>query len=96
MAVDFTAEASLLLAEFGQPCVAGAVLFMAILDQPDRLIEFDRAAAHSREYELTYRSSAVTLARGQPVTIEGVAYLVREPPRQVDDGAFSRALLTRV
>lgn len=84
------------LAEFGEVCVAGSTPFRGVLDQPDELVEFQRANAHSREYELTYRSAAVVLVRGQALTVAGLPYTVREAPRQVDDGAFSRVLLTRV
>jgi hypothetical protein len=92
LAEDFDA----FLADFGVACVAGAVTFMGVLDQPDELVEFQRANAHSREYELTYRTAVATLTRGQTLTVAGVAYTVREAPRQVDDGAFSRVLLSKV
>jgi hypothetical protein len=92
----FAEDLSVFLADFGVACSAGAVSFVGIVDQPDEILELARAGAVSRQYELTYRSDAVTLTRGGAVTVAGVAYQVREAPRQVDDGAFSRALLTKV
>lgn len=83
------------LADFGVPCVAGGVSFVAVLDQPDELLDLTRVAAHSREYRITYKTSAATLTRDQTVTLEGVAYTVREAPRQLDDGAFSHVLLSK-
>lgn len=84
------------LADFGQPCTAGATAFVGLLDQPDEVLELTRAAAHSRQYQLTYRSTAVALLRDAAVIVAGAAFVVREAPRQVDDGAFSRVLLSKV
>ena len=84
------------LADFGVVCVAGAVSFTALVDQPDELLDLSRAGAHSRQYQITYLTSAVTLVRADAVTVAGVDYTVREAPRQVDDGVFSRALLSKV
>lgn len=84
------------LADFGVECSAGVVQFTGLLDQPDELMDLQRVSAHSRQYELTYRTAQVTLARDQAVTAGGVSYVVREAPRQVDDGAFSRVLLSKV
>lgn len=83
-------------ADMGTPCVAdNGAAFTALLDQPDQLLDLQRVAVHTREYEITYRTSAVTLARGQTVSVAGVSHTVREAPRQLDDGAFSVALLTK-
>jgi hypothetical protein len=82
--------------DFGVPCSAGAVQFTGLLDQPDELMDLQRITAHSRQYLLTYKTAAVTLTRDAAVSVNGVGYTVREAPRQVDDGAFSRALLTKV
>jgi hypothetical protein len=83
------------LADFGVPCVFGAQQFLALLDQPDEILELPRAAAHSRQYLITYRTAQATLARGDAGSVEGAAYTVREAPRQVDDGAFTQALLSK-
>lgn len=81
--------------DFGVSCSAGGVSFTGLLDQPDELMDLQRITAHSRQYLLTYKTAAVTLTRDVAVTVAGVAYTVREAPRQVDDGAFSRVLLSR-
>jgi hypothetical protein len=91
----FDEDLGAFLEDFGVPCRAGAVNFTGLLDQPDELMQLQRASAHSRQYELTYITTAVALTRDQEVTVNGVAYTVREAPRQVDDGAFSRALLSK-
>jgi hypothetical protein len=93
MAFDEDLEA--FLEDFGVPCQAGAVDFTGLLDQPDELMQLQRASAHSRQYELTYITASVPLTRDQAVTVKGAAYTVREAPRQVDDGAFSRVLLSK-
>jgi len=88
------------LEEFGDDCTAGATAFRAIADQPDALLDVQRASVHSREYEITYRTDAVALVRDQAVTIvtgrAAGAYTVREAPRRLDDGAFSACLLSKV
>lgn len=89
-------DLSAFLADFGVPCIAGAAQFLALVDQPDEVMDLSRAAGVSRQYEIRYRTSHVALERGASVSVGGVAYTVREAPRQVDDGAFSRALLTKV
>lgn len=83
------------LADFGLPCVAGVVSFTGILDQPDEVLNLTHADALSREYDLTYKTAAVTLTRGGALTVDGVAFTVREAPRQIDDGAFTRARLSK-
>jgi hypothetical protein len=83
------------LSHFGVPCLADSVAFMGLLDQPDELQQLTRVGAHSRQYELTYRSDAATLMRDQAVLIRDLPHQVREAPRQIGDGAFSRVLLSR-
>lgn len=83
------------LADMGTPCVAGSVSFVALFDQPDELLDVTRANVHTREYLLTYKTSAVTLSRNQTVSVNGTAYTVREAPRQIGDGAFSRVLISK-
>lgn len=83
------------LADFGQPCHTEGTAFMGLLDQPDEVMPLSRAGAHSRQTLLTYRSDAVQLAREAAVFVKDVAYVVREAPRQLGDGAFSSVLLSR-
>lgn len=83
------------LADFGVPCVFGAQQFLALLDQPDEIKELPWAAGHTRQYTITYRTDQATLKRDDVGTVDGVAYTVREAPKQVDDGAFTKALLSK-
>lgn len=93
--MPFTEDTATFLADWGVPCQAGAVSFVGMLDQPDELMNLQRVAVHSRQYDLTYRTADVELSREDAVTVNGQAYKVREAPRQIDDGAFSRVLLTK-
>lgn len=93
--MSFTEDLDVFLSDFGLACIAGSVSFVGILDQADEIIDLTRANAHTRQYMLTYKTSAVTLARDQAVTVNAVAYTVREAPRQIDDGAFSHVLLSK-
>lgn len=89
------------MGDFGVPCLAlpegggQAVPFTGMLDQPSALLSMGLTAAHSQQYELRYITAKVTLKRDQAVTVSGVAYTVREAPRQVGDGAFSTVMLSR-
>ena len=95
--MPFAEDPSLYLADFGVACVGpGAVAFTALLNQPDELVQLADVGAISRSYELTYPSAAITLQRASAVTVQGVAYSVREAPRQLSDGLFSSAMLTKV
>ena len=83
------------LADMGLPCSAGGVAFVALFDQADAIVDLSRVGVHSRQYTLTYQSAAVTLRRDQAVTVNGAAYTVREAPQQLDDGAFTRAVISK-
>ena len=50
----------------------------------------------STEYLLTYSSAAITLARGDAVTANGVNYIVRSSDNLLEDGLFSAAKLSKV
>jgi hypothetical protein len=63
-----TEDLDAFLADFGRPCHSGGTAFMGLLDQPDELLQLGRAGAHTRQYELTYRSDAVALMRDAIVT----------------------------
>lgn len=90
-----TEDLDAFLADFGVPCMADGVQFLGLLDQPDELVQLQRVSLHSRQYELTYITDRVALTRDQAVTVAGQAYTVREAPRQLDDGAFSRVLISK-
>lgn len=91
----FAEDLDVFLADFGVPCIAGSAQFMALLDQPDEVLDLQRVSVQSRQFEITYRTDAATLTRGEAVTVDGTAYTVREAARQVGDGKFSRCTLTR-
>ena len=93
--MSFAEDLDAFTADFGVPCMANNVAFMGLLDQPAEVLTLGRTAAHSRQYELTYRSDAVVLVRDATVLVSGIPHQVREAPRPVDDGAFSLVLLTR-
>lgn len=84
------------LDDFSVECQAGGTTFRALFDQPDGLRQLADAAAISRDYVLTYAAADVTLARKDAVAVEGVGYIVREVPRQLGDGKFCEATLTKV
>ena len=93
-------DASVFLRDFGKPCSAmltegdAPVPFVGMLDQPAAILDLGRVSAHSIEYELTFATNAVRLARNTPVRVDGVAYTCREAPRPIDDGLFSTVLLS--
>lgn len=84
------------LADFGVACQAGTTQFRGLLDAPDALRQLADAAAVSRDYLLTYPTASVTLKRADSVVVDGAEYKVREVPRQVGDGTFAEATLTRL
>jgi hypothetical protein len=86
--------AFLSLSEFAVTCQIGAGSeFKGILDSPMDVIA--GGVALSREYLLTAKTSDVTsAARGTSMTVDSIAYTVREN-RPVDDGLFSELLLSK-
>lgn len=95
--MPYAEDPALYLADFGVACVGpGAVAFTALLNQPDELVQLADVGGISRSFELVYPSAAITLTRGAAVTVAGVAYSVREAPRQLSDGLFTSAMLTKV
>lgn len=84
------------LDDFGLDCQAGTTRFKALFDQPDALRQLTDAAGISRDYLLTYATADVTLRRTDAVTVDGVEMKVREVPRQIGDGTFCEATLTKV
>lgn len=89
-------DPALYLGDFGKPCTGPAGRsFTALFNQPDVLVQLSDAAAVSRSYEIVYSTAAIALRRGDAVTIDGQAYVVREAPRQIFDGLFSSCMLTK-
>lgn len=91
----FAEDLSLFLLDQGVPCQVGSTQFTGLLNQPDVVLDLQRASAHSRQYELVYATASAVIAYGATVTVAGQAYTAREHPKQVGDGAFSTVLLTK-
>ena len=83
------------LDDFGAPCTFGAVSFKGIFDVPDNVFELGGASIQSNEFLLTFRTSDVSLARGNSITVSGISYFVRSPPNTIDDGTFTAVRLTK-
>jgi hypothetical protein len=84
------------LDEFGVSCQVGVTTFMALFDAPDALRQLADMSGISRDYLLTYATADVTLKRTNTVSVEGADYQVREVPRQIGDGTFAEATLTKL
>jgi hypothetical protein len=90
------ADLDIFLADFGDTCVSGGVTFIGILDSPAQIIALGQGSALSTEYELSYKTSDVTLNFEDELTINGMTFRCRENPRAVSDGKFSRVQLKKV
>lgn len=74
------------LDDFGVSCTAGAVTALGILDMPSQVISGDMVL--TTDYTLTAKASDFgSLIRGDAITVNGVAYTVRET-MLIDDGSF--------
>jgi hypothetical protein len=94
--MNFAADQSAFLADFGQDFAkAGGGTFRAILDQPDDVVNAGGVGSVSRQYQLTYATNDATLTRDDIVTSCGANYKLREPPMQIDDGAFTQVMVSR-
>jgi hypothetical protein len=79
-------DLSIFLNDFGVSCTAGAISALGILDMPSQVLAGDMVL--STDYTLTARFADFGgLRYGDPITVAGVNYQVRET-RQIDDGAF--------
>jgi hypothetical protein len=82
----FTEDLSVFLADFGVSVTAGAVSGFGILDMPGELIADGMII--TTDYSLRCEASKFgSLAYGTSVTVDSVAYTVREN-KLIDDGAF--------
>jgi hypothetical protein len=91
-----TEDLSGYLADFGVPCSRGATNFIGLLDMPDNDFDVGGMSIQSTEYLLTFRSADITLAKGDAVTVNAIAYLVRSSDNLLDDGKFSAAKLSKI
>ena len=88
-----TEDLDIFLADFGVSCTAGAVTANGILDMPSQILS--EGMVLSTDYTLTARASNFgTLIRGNSITVDSVAYTVRET-MLIDDGKFVQIALQK-
>ena len=79
-------DLGIFLDDFGVSCTAGAVTALGILDMPSQIIS--NGMVLSTDYTLTAKAADFgSLLRGDAITVNGVAYTVREV-MLIDDGNF--------
>jgi hypothetical protein len=88
-----TEDLDIFLADFGASCIAGAVTANGILDMPSQILSDGMVL--STDYTLTARTSNFgSLIRGDAITVDTVAYTVRET-MLIDDGKFVQIALQK-
>ena len=88
-----TEDLDIFLADFGVSCTAGAVTANGILDMPSQILSDGMVL--STDYTLTARASNFgSLIRGNSITVDSVAYTVREI-MLIDDGKFVQIALQK-
>ena len=88
-----TEDLDIFLADFGVSCTAGAVTANGILDMPSQILTDGMVL--STDYTLTARASNFgSLIRGNSITVDSVAYTVRET-MLIDDGKFVQIALQK-
>ena len=88
-----TEDLDIFLADFGVSCTAGAVTANGIRDMPSQILSDGMVL--STDYTLTARASNFgTLIRGSSITVDSVAYTVRET-MLIDDGKFVQIALQK-
>jgi len=82
----FTEDLSIFLADFGVSCTAGAITAKGILDMPSQMVADGMVL--TTDYTVTAQTSDFgNLTRGSSITVDSVAYTVREV-MLIDDGKF--------
>lgn len=90
----FKENLDVFIADFGLDVCYGDVYTRGLFDMPDQNILSGNVT--STEYSLTYKTEVLpNLLSGNKVNVDGIDYKIREVEK-IGDGAFSRALLTRV
>ena len=88
-----TEDLDIFLADFGVSCTAGAVTANGILDMPSQILSDGMVL--STDYTLTAKATNFgTLIRGNAITVDSVAYTVRET-MLIDDGKFVQIALQK-
>lgn len=81
------------LADFGVTVTSGAVSGVGILDMPSQIVSDGMVL--TTDYTLTAKASAFgALTRGASITVDSVAYTVRET-MLIDDGKFVQIALQK-
>ena len=89
-----TEDLSIFFEDFGVSCTAGAITALGILDMPTQVVAGDMVL--STDYTLTARFADFGgLVYGDPITVDGVNYQVREV-RQLDDGKLCEIGLSKL
>ena len=82
----FTEDLDTYFADFTDTVVYSGTTYKGILDEPDEMIADGIVLA--TDYQLTAKTSDFgTLIAGESITVDSVAYTVREV-RKLDDGSF--------
>ena len=90
----FSEDQTVFLNDFGVSCTAGAITALGILDMPTQVLAGEMVL--STDYTLTARTADFGgLVYGDGMTVDGVAYQVREV-RRIDDGMFVEIALSRL
>lgn len=94
MAFDALAnDLGVFLGDFNVSATAGSTTGNVILDQPTEVIAGDMVL--TTDYQITAKVSDFgTLVAGDSITVDSVAYVVREN-RQIDDGLLCEITLQR-
>jgi len=89
----FDEDLDIYLADFGVPVTSGSKRGLGILDMPSQIVA--DGVVLTTDYALTCLASIFgTLSYNDSVTVDGIAYTVRESMR-LDDGKFCTLMLTR-
>jgi hypothetical protein len=87
------ADLDIFFADMGVPVVAGSQSCTAIFDAPGEAIDIHSLAPVSGvDYAITFKSSALTLASRQQITVNGQPYQVTSVD-PMDDGLVTKAKL---
>lgn len=86
-------DLSVFFGDFAVNCTAGAVSGLGILDMPTEIVA--DGVVLTTDYRLTCLASDFgNLAYTSPITVDGIAYTVRETTL-IDDGKFCVIMLSK-
>ena len=89
----FAENLDIFMEDFGVTCISGAVTALGILNMPSQVLSDGMVL--TTDYTLTAKASDFgTLIRGDSITVEAIAYTVRET-MFVTDGKFVEIALQK-